>query len=492
MKQLGLSAVVGMVMSLLGACGLPAEPLVPQDTQLHSSKQQVLADCPYTTPVINMDKELVIKDLSVVNDPCRTQFNGSGSTACVAAMRGHWSFGYLVSQLAGNKGPAETSVFVLNWLRTWEVDQTVNNFSLPARPGITSLVINPWRLKSGCTETGPCTLDFNQAPFRLLAIVNRIDLSGPSDFYSPNTASPGEVRFVFGFLNPDKVTDNASGQGKLNATVIFEYKLSPTRTTFSWASKWHALGALSLNTEAYNQALQSITDTMVSFNTLVNPNGTAISQVRTNESAFDTVVPKKWELREQKLACSGGNCSLVPDTVKLTPQNSINQTVDLDTYLLTNASAIAREDFSKMPSHWLGGASHSFPIPQGAHIWDMTGGSSNSNYTLNGGNFDPLNRHLFALSTCNGCHYAETFTSNFHIPPRSLNVPTAPSSFVGGSSALEPSTAAPNQPANYASLSDPSETTSTREYNDAWRRKCELQRLLHNVSNPLFRQSGAH
>ena len=95
-------------------------------------------------------------------------------------------------------------------------------------------VIKGWRDKSGCPttdDTSACSFNLDQAPFRLLAIVNRIDLSGPSDFYNPNVASPGEFRFVFGFVNR-LVEDTDSLNGALEAAVILEYNLPPTRTTF--------------------------------------------------------------------------------------------------------------------------------------------------------------------------------------------------------------------------------------------------------------------
>ncbi|HYO74397.1 MAG TPA: hypothetical protein VEU33_50815, partial [Archangium sp.] len=170
---LSMSAGLGV----LAGCGGESAPVAGKDpSDVGTLGQKVLPACPFTTPVINMDKELLVRDLSVVNDPCRTQFNGTGCAS--ASSRGKWSFGYLMSQIAGGKDAAGTSEFVLNWLGTWQANQVVNCHQVAARGGITTRLINTWKTKSGCLTTGPCTLDFNQAPFRLLAIVNRIDLSG--------------------------------------------------------------------------------------------------------------------------------------------------------------------------------------------------------------------------------------------------------------------------------------------------------------------------
>lgn len=490
---LGASAVIAMGCNTGGS----QEGQPEQAVKFRTARQGVLAACPYTEPTIDMDKSLVIKHLSVVNDACRTKFSGSGAACASPNSQGKWSFGYLMSQIAGNKNAADTSAFILNWLSTWQVTQNVNGFSDPPRPGITNLIVNTWRTKSGCALTGPCTLDFNQEPFRLLAIVNRVDLSGPFDFYNPNAASPGELRFAFGFVNLNDLGNTSTNNGALRGTVILEYKLTPHMDTFSWAYQFHNLSNHTLGTEAYNNALEQLTTLVTRWDAGINPNGgSALGQVRTNEIAFDTTIPisnRVWELREQSLDCAGagpGNCSLKPDTVKLTIDDSFNKTGTLDSFMLSNAAQLAVENFSGIPPSWIAGASRSKGAQGAQLVWDLSD-VAQSNYIPNGGSFDPLNRHHLGLANCNGCHYVETNTSNFHIFPRAILQPAATSGFVGGSNALEPNPFDASQPNNFVSVTDPV-TGDLHSYNDSWRRKCEMQRLLNGDPTPLFRASGAH
>ncbi|MFE8597233.1 hypothetical protein [Archangium violaceum] len=48
-----------------------------------------------------------------------------------------------------------------------------------------------------------------------------------------------------------------------------------------------------------------------------------------------------------------------------------------------------------------------------------------------------------------------------------------------------------SKPLYYISPTDPVDG-ETRQYNDLWRRKCEMQRLLNFWTEPLFKPSGAH
>ncbi|EPX65170.1 hypothetical protein D187_000595 [Cystobacter fuscus DSM 2262] len=502
-RKLLLSAVAGVVAGC-GGESASREPRGP--SELGSLSQGLLASCPFTSPAINMDKELVVRNLSVVNDPCRTQFNGTGCAS--PNSRGKWSFGYLMSQIAGGKDAAGTSEFVLNWLGTWQTDQNINGHLVAARAGVSSAgaplgmnkFINTWRTKSNCPATGACTLDFNQAPFRLLAIINRVDLSGNAY----GSASPGELRFVFGFVDLNKLGDASSNNGAMKGTVIFEYKLTQHLDTFGWAEEWHRLATYEFS-EAYNSRLEQLTNLVATYNPSWIPGGSAISQIRTNEIEFDTAAlsNRVWELREQTRDCSQGTCRLRPDTVKLTPDSRYNkggedQTdptykgSDLDSYLLNNAPLIDAEDLSTLPPHMIGGASRSKSALGQQLVWDLST-ESQSSYEQNGGAFRTSTRHVFALQTCGGCHYAETGTSNFHVAPRGINQMAQLSGFLApsGSESLLPNTGDPTQPYYYTSPTDPVDF-ETRQYNDLWRRKCEMQRLLHFVETPLFKPSGAH
>src|SRR6185436_1081964 len=103
---------------------------------------------------------------------------------------------------------------------------------------------------------------------------------------------------------------------------------------------WHALGALPFPSEQYNAALQAITDGFTKRGASPgSPNGSAISQVRTNEIAFsDNGI---WQLREFNLTAAG---QLVPATIKLTPDRpTFDNTAALGAWINANEAAILAE-----------------------------------------------------------------------------------------------------------------------------------------------------
>ena len=170
--------------------------------------------------------------LSVVEDPVRTRWTGSLTNA----QDGAWPFGRLMTNMAG---PNNASAFVRNRLGKWETARTVNGDLIPARPAMTTLISN-W------PNNADGSLDLTRAPLRLLALVNRLDLS--------KMGNAGEVRFVFGVLDS---TGNAT---------------SFTVTRFAGKGVVPA-----------------------------NINGSSISQVRTNEIALDS----PWALRQFTLGSAG-------------------------------------------------------------------------------------------------------------------------------------------------------------------------------------------
>ena len=133
-------------------------------------------------------------------------------------------------------GPAEdTSAFVRDWLESWEADQSINGHTVAARDKITGLIIDPWKAKDGFAEAtrDEWEIDLANAPFRLLAIVNRIDMggivnvagesvsfgnSGRAGYYD-GTAPNGELRLVFA------ATDSEGEPLEGGFTAIFEYAL---------------------------------------------------------------------------------------------------------------------------------------------------------------------------------------------------------------------------------------------------------------------------
>jgi hypothetical protein len=213
---------------ILGLLVASCSPSVGPSTPLPENPQP---EVPHPeVPVVQLDpyRALVVVDASVVLDARASNAQG-----------GPWSFRWLMEQLAGGEGPAPR--FVEAWLRSLRTP-SVNGFALEDRRGVEALL-----------GTGPGAwprtrigeLDLSRAPFRLLAIVNRMDV---------NSYSNGEGRFVFGFVDP------ATGEpGRM--TVAFEYRLPPLGTPDdrkAWAQRWYEAAQHPFG-EAYNRALEGLT-----------------------------------------------------------------------------------------------------------------------------------------------------------------------------------------------------------------------------------------
>src|SRR5262244_202074 len=104
--------------AVLGACGAPKD--------YSASSQAELAS-------VDPARELMITDLSVVEDPVRTTWTSDPD-------QGNWTFGRLMADMAGTHSPSD---YVLNWLKTWETAQVVNGFTIAARPNVRTLITNP-------------------------------------------------------------------------------------------------------------------------------------------------------------------------------------------------------------------------------------------------------------------------------------------------------------------------------------------------------------
>ncbi len=262
--------------------------------------------------MVDPPRELMITDLSVVEDNSRT------FDVCTRAgtKMGTWTFGKLFTDMANAVvDPAE---MMEGWLDLWLTDQPVNSFHIPARAaGMRKLLLKDWpRLADG-------RLDLGEAPMRLLAIVNRLDLM-QNTVYGGAT---GEARFVFG------VIDRNNCQSPPPFTVILEYGVPKTgcTATHDWAKQWHDLGSITLGTTAFNNALERITDQFSGPNVAPSkPNGSALNQLRTNENALDSI----WELREFGL--DPKSHKFFEATVAQTPDLGFDQTPMLTDYIDRN------------------------------------------------------------------------------------------------------------------------------------------------------------
>jgi hypothetical protein len=316
--------------------------------------------------------ELMVTHLKVVEDPVRT------------APGGAWHFGTLMARMAGGKDPGQ---FALRWLRAWEVDQAVNGDLSPARKAMKQAVTDRWLAASGGKS-----LDLAKAPFRLLAIVNRLDLRTGAD--------AGEGRLVYGVL--DEVGN------PLPFTVILEYGVPLARagSVEGWANRWHALAGLPLGSPAYNAALQGITDAFTAANANPGrPNGSALNQLRTNEIAIGS----SWELREFQVSAKTGFLAQV--TVKQSPKESLNGSPALVAFLNANAAAV-RAGKHVVPAQLLGSRSSTE-----VGTWQAPGVA------------EPV-RKAFAVATCIGCHQSETSTSFLHVETRRAGEASSLSRFV--------------------------------------------------------------
>jgi hypothetical protein len=361
---------------------------------------------------VTRKKELMITDVSVVDDPVRTagvsfpnggvvdDAGGGGGTSNPGT--GVWSFGQLVSDFAPK--PEDAPAMILQLLQTWLGDQTVNNFTVPARPLMQSFVIDAW------PKTDSGALDLTQSPLTLSAIVTRLDLRNLA------LNSAGELRFVFG----------VNGQAFPNFTMILEYNL-PAKTTadvLAWANKVHALASHPFPSQEYNAALEALTRSVTGrgMGPAGSVNGSNLVSFRTNEIALSF----EWQLRQFALSPATG--FLAQQTVVLTPDNSLNNTQALADFINANEPAIIAEQDLDVPLT-VDGA----PFAGGAVLNPLPG------WTAPGINNNEARFH-FSLNTCNGCHGNETNTGFLMVAPRTPGSESALSVFLTGTTVSDPVT----------------------------------------------------
>jgi hypothetical protein len=378
-------------------------------------------------------RELMITTTSVVDDPVRTFGNtpggggigGGGGDAGIGGpgddagsssggpppdggsnpSLGAWSFAHLMREAAPSTDQAPAMVLAL--LQHWLTNQTVNGFTVAARPLMQQDVIDIWPK----TPTGD--LDLDQAPVTLEAIVNRVDIRNLAQ------GSAGEGRFVFG----------VNGPAFQNFTIIVEYVL-PAQTqadVLGWAQRWHALSSHPFPSEEYNAALESLTRSFTDRGSLPSGvNGSALAELRTNEIALSGF--QRWELRGFVLSPSTGFFD--ETTVKETPDLSFNGTPTLATFVNQNAAAIE----AVVP----GANGNTVPLQfQGQNF--LGGSNFNDLVFWNApGITDPNARFHQSLNTCNGCHGPETNTTFLMITPRFAGNEATLSPFLLGTTVNDP------------------------------------------------------
>jgi len=378
-------------------------------------------------------KTLIITNLSVVEDPTRTFDPSTGLGTKMSA----WTFGNVMTNMANQAvSGINPSDFVRNWLRLWEFNQTVNFDVVPNRQvQMINVVISNWLAASGGVS-----LDLGIAPFRLLAIVNRVDLRDNTFPFD----DAGECRLVFGLVDPS----NPAAAPRF--TVILEYGVPKTgcKGVRGWAGQWGALNAMPFGA-AYNAALQAITDQVTLAGADPSKiNQSAINQIRANEIALAS----PWELREFVLGAAG---FMVEGAVTRTPDIIHNNTPLFTSY--ANDPAFIPGILAGAPVTPLLYTGIPF---LGAHA--ETPGGMFWNGTPAGSIVTPNVRRLISLNTCNGCHAGETQTGFTHINPRSAGAPSGLSGFLTG-----------------IIVPDPAGIEPPVSYNDILRRTQDLDALIH-------------
>jgi len=311
---------------------------------------------------------------------------------------GAWTFGKLMTDMAGEG--ADVSMFMQNWLEQWTMNQEINGFVSPARQSIQEMVIEPWLARSGGLELDPAL-----APFRLLAIVNRIDLREAD---CEGSFHAGEGRFVFGLV------DVEAGCTPAPFVVILEYGLpaSTIEGIQNWASAWHAVGSHEFGA-TYNANLEQLTTAFTGQGADPSkPNGSSINQIRTNENAL----AGPWELREFRVQPAG---HLAQVSVKQEPGESLKESPELAQWINDNEEQVLSSTHV-VPQNLLG------PAGVVTGLWTPTGVDN------------PNARHSFALNTCSGCHQAETGTPFLHVGSRFAGEPAPLSLFLTGGEVSDP------------------------------------------------------
>jgi hypothetical protein len=413
---------------------------------------------PIGTPkAVDPFRSLVITDIRVVEDPSRT-FNPCTG---VGTPMGSWTFGRLMKEMANTpRTGINPSNFVRQWLNKWMADQvSINGWTAEKRQQIHNLIIAPWEAASG----GPgAPLNLSIAPFRLLAIVNRVDLRSNSAY---GGGSAGEGRFVFSVIDRRPTgggdpysTGSKRGCGVTQFTVIIEYGIDRRGCGIrDWGRQWYNLRNFPLGSPAYNAALQAITDQFTLANKAPHkPNGSALNQLRTNEIAIANPAPDDtWQLREFRLPFGDGH--LFEANVALTPDDSRRNTDLTAQYVNANALSIINETHV-VPLFFMGqkflGMESNVPAPPAGTFW-----SDGPTVTI----LPRQARHKFSVNTCNACHGGETLTVFTHIKPAAFGTPAPLSGFMTG-----------------INVPDPADTFPTRTFNELSRRAIDLDILVHS------------
>jgi hypothetical protein len=389
----------------------------------------------------------MITDVGVVQDPARTFDPCTGGNP-----NGVWTFKHLITEMAHQSTSGiDPAVFAEQWLQHWLSNQTINTFTVNARPNM-SFILNNWPRKSDGT------LDLDKSPLRLLAIVSRLDLAavrGGGSGYGTRTGDfldGGEARFIFGFLdqcNP------------LPFSVIFEFRVPKCHCleVRSWARQWISLANYTLGSSAYNARLERITEQFVRADAApTRPNGSAIGQVRTDE----IFLAGPWELREFQLDQRFFSF-LHEKTTADTPHDSFNGGPGFADWVRNGVIPGLPNNVPKVPlifsphGNFLGANPQE---PTALFHWDAP------SLDICGNLLERQGRFTASLNSCNGCHSGETGTPFVQVDPSTpLGTPAFLSGFLTGINVNDPAMVARGCP-----------TVDVHHFDDLDRRELDIRR----------------
>jgi Ricin-type beta-trefoil lectin domain-like len=413
-------------------------------------------------------KALLITDTSVIRDSVRT------SDPCDAqpgAEDRAWTIGHILKEVAARQ-QKNVNDYVTSWINAWAVGATVNGQSIPMDNASGPLVKANW------PKNGQGQYLLHKAPFKLIAIVSRLDLRTVRPSGEP---LGGEIRFVFApQYNTGAVsTPPADGRCMTHAdeasTIILEF--SPAKANendvVSWAKKWHALGSMAFG-PSYRTELAKLTEEVLKTGRLL--------RIRTNEAPGGV----RWTFTE--FEHDPGTKFLKRSTVKQSPAETLHtqNSAFLGQWIVNNKAAIqgtktVGRDFLGYPvSNYYMPTTSSGTILRGAfNRLDSTVASSffwnAANPGIFQGEFDEL-RHLFSLATCSGCHGRETDTGFLHIQSSDAGAATI-SNFLSGP----------------LTVADPV-TGENRQFDEMGRREEDLKALVSDgwVAVPVVANTAAH
>jgi hypothetical protein len=401
------------------AVGQEDAPSVDLDALWEGREVSLTSSMAVTTTILP-ERSLLITGDEVIKDATRT-FTPCGNKGGVQNVpqpfgdpNGVWTFGRLMKLLAQSTDAGE---FIKSWILQLDPRPAtpLNTFPISSRPGLRGAFLVPWCNASGtvgCDQNDDKTLKLTPetAPFRLLAIVNRIDLAEVFLVGPPQSKSAGELRFIF----TGHTWNNCASA--LNFYVILEYEVrKSTCDEFAkWAQSWVELSGMSK--DDFVKALAALVESVV-----VSPPGQV--RLRTSEQGFGTNqagtfpwMMRQFDWQRDDPGTPKPESALVASLLNRTPDVSFQIAPGLSqlkTWITANANDI---DFDRheipatLPGHGAFAAGEAGMFgddPAGTGTFWRIPGVDTFAY--------PDLQHHFSLNTCAACHAAETGTNAVHV-----------------------------------------------------------------------------